>query len=511
MSIDSFQFGPFTFDTHRRCLLKAGTAVEIGQKALVLLETLLAARGRVVPKADLLNAAWETEHIEESNLAVQIAALRKALGLTRHGDDWIQTVQRVGYRFVDPDKASEQSLHNLDRGVEIKADKPSLAVLPFLNLSSDPEQDYFSDGFTSDLITELARWRLLAVRSRTASFQYRRQTPDLKRIASELKINYIVEGSVRRLGQRVRISAQLIDVESGNQVWSEKFDRDANDIFDVQDQVVRTIVSTLVGRVVVASVQQANRKPPTQLAAYECMLKGNSLPWKVPSAAIRARELFAKAIEIDPDYAQAHALLAIMLAVEWSDDLDCDDAKLKDANALAMRAVDLDNTESTCFSILAMIQMRMRDFESAQQNIRHSLALNPNNQWNVADLGIIETYLGNAERGLEHFKRAREIDPYFNPQWYGWRVGQACYSLGRYQEALAHFEASTELSFERAAYMAACFAQLRHKVEAARLRRECLELNPNFTLTKFVAKNPFSSPSDVAHLIEGLRMAGLPE
>ena len=278
MTSQNYAFGTFVFDTQRKILLKHGAPVSIGQKCLALLETLLDAEGQAVSKSALLLAAWKTESIEESNLAVQIAALRKALGRTRHGTEWVITVQRVGYQFVDLDKMDVSDMAPSQKE-EVQHDKPSLAVLPFVNLSSDPEQDFFSDGLTSDIITELTRWHLLSVRSRSASFQYRSAPTNLRRIANELKVRYVVDGSVRRIAGRIRITVELVDAETGNQVWSEKFDRDANEIFVVQDQVVRTIVSTLVGRVIVATVELANRKPPNGLAAYECVLKGNALSW----------------------------------------------------------------------------------------------------------------------------------------------------------------------------------------------------------------------------------------
>jgi TolB-like protein len=231
------RFGPFDFDQQRRVLFKSGTVVSVGQKGLALLEALLAADGRAVSKSDLIDAAWHSDNIEESNLAVQIAALRKTLGTTRNGEEWIATIQRVGYQFVDPDKAGAGESGDVPNPSKAAspAEKPSIAVLPFLNMSSDPDQDYFSDGVTSDIITELSRWRLLSVRSRAATFRYRGGATDIRQIALELKVHYVLEGSIRRFSERLRITVQLIDVESGNHVWAEKFDRQVAEIFQVQD------------------------------------------------------------------------------------------------------------------------------------------------------------------------------------------------------------------------------------------------------------------------------------
>ena len=195
-----------------------------------------------------------------------------------------------------------------------------LAVLPFANMGGDPEQDYFSDGISEDIITELSRWHMLAVRSRAASFRYRGVAVDVREVASELGVRFIVEGSVRRMGDRVRITAQLIDAEAGNHVWAEKYDRALSELFAVQDEVVRTIVGTLVGRVQARDAARARRKPPSSLAAYECVLKGNALPWAEPEGFAEATRLFEQAIALDPEYGLAHALLAAMRYGQWYDD-----------------------------------------------------------------------------------------------------------------------------------------------------------------------------------------------
>jgi TolB-like protein len=510
MTSQTHAFGAFVFDSQRKLLLKHGTPVSIGQKCLLLLEALLEAGGQAVSKSDLMLAAWQTDNIEESNLAVQIAALRKSLGRTRHGNEWVTTVQRVGYQFVDPDKL-DRSPALTAKAADAADDRPSLAVLPFADLSSDPEQDFFSDGVTSDIITELSRWRLLSVRSRSASFQFRATPTDLKRIARELKVRYVVDGSVRRMGGRIRITVELVDTESGNQVWSEKFDRDANEIFSVQDQVVRTIVSTLVGRVMVATVTKANRKTPNSLAAYECVLKGNALPWADPKGAREATTLFARAVELDPTYGMAHALLGSMQLEKWYNNLEDITPFPQTALDLAKRAVELDAEESSCYSILAQMQLSNRSFESALANMQRAIELNPNNQWNVADMGIIQTYLGRAELALDYFGRAHEIDPYFDPPWYFFHLGQAYAALQRYDEALATFELCPVQTPRVLALMAVCLVKTNQHANAADCAQACLKICPGFSISKFLSKEPYKNPTDQQYLKEGLALAGLPD
>jgi TolB-like protein len=391
------------------------------------------------------------------------------------------------------------------------AEKPSIAILPFANLGEDPAQGFFSDGVTEDIITELSRWRSLAVRSRSASFRYRGVAVDMKQVARELNVRYIVEGSVRRLGDRIRITVQLIDSETGSHIWAEKFDREAMDIFSVQDQVVRTIVSTLVGRVQVSDIERARRKPPSNLAAYEYMLQGNAIAWDTPEGLAQATRLFERAVEIDPGYGFAHALLAATCYSKWYADFSGSDALLQQAYVQAKRAVELDENESTCFSMLAIVCLLRHSFDLALQHSRRAIEINANNQWNNADMGLVLTYLGRPEEALVWFKRAREIDPYFDPPWYWRGMGQAHMVLHRYEEAVSMFEHPSTGSFRAAALKAGCLARLGDLQGAETTVKECLAMKPEFSTRMFMSKEPFKNPADAAHQSESLRLAGLPD
>lgn len=391
------------------------------------------------------------------------------------------------------------------------AARAAICVLPFANLSADPEQQAFSDGIAGDIITELSRWRLLAVRSRSASFRFRGSAVDIDQVARELNVRFVVEGSVRRMGSRIRINVELIDTETGSQVWAERFDRSENEVFEVQDQVVQQIVSTLVGRVQVSDVERARRKLPASLDAYECVLKGNALPWDDPQGQAEAVRLFEKAIELDPGYGMAHALLATMRCGEWRNDPGYSNAALDDAYLLARRAVELDDSESTCHSLLAQVYLYRRAFERAVQHIRRSVEINPNNQWNFADMGLVLAYVGRAEEAIGWLQHAREIDPYFDPPWYWRQAGLAYMVLRRFEEALSMFAHISVRTFRVAAYMAACHARLGDGDRARSCVDECLALRREFSIRQFMTKEPFQDPADADYLAESLRMAGLPE
>lgn len=388
----------------------------------------------------------------------------------------------------------------------------TICVLPFTNMSADSGQDYFSDGLTEDIITELSRWRrLFSVRSRSASFRYRGSAVDMKQVARDLDVRYIVEGSVRRVGDRIRINAQLIDAETGSHVWAERFDRRLDEIFAVQDKVVQTIVSTLVGRVQASDAERSRRKPPASLAAYECVLQGNALSWDEPAGAAAAAMLFEQAIKIDPAYAIAHALLAALRYARWKDDPGDSPTLLNEAYALAQRAVELDDGDSTCHTILAHVLMLRRSFDEAIKYARRGIEINPNNQWNAADLGSILIYIGQSEEALSWFARAREIDPYFDPPWY-WRVlGQAYMHLQRYAEAAANFSHSRTRPYRLLALLAGCQAEL-GDVDAARANvTYCLSLKPDFGIKTYMKKEPFQINAEANRVAASLRLAGVPE
>jgi adenylate cyclase len=398
-----------------------------------------------------------------------------------------------------------------ERKAERPDSKPSIAILPFANLGGDPEQEYFSDGITEDIITDLSRWRMLAVQSRSASFRYRGPAIDVKQVARELGVRFVLEGSVRRLGGRIRITAQLIDSETGAHVWAERFDRDATDVFAVQDEVVHTIVSTLVGRVQAADAERARRKPPAKLAAYECVIRGNALPWDDPPSAAEATRLFETAVEIDPNYGFAHGVLGWMRYRAWIEELGGGDALLDEAHRLATRAVALDSNDSANVSILGHICVARRSFDLALQHAKRAVEINPTNQWVQGDMGTALAYVGRAEEALTWFRRAREIDPYFDPAWYWFSLGLANLCLRRYREALAAFEHPANRPFQVAAYMAGCHAQLGAINHAPPLAAECLLKKPDFTIARWMRKEPFKDPADAAHMIECLRLAKLPE
>ncbi len=390
--------------------------------------------------------------------------------------------------------------------------RPSIAVLPFVNMSGDPEQEYFADGISEDIITDLSRWQSLAVSSRNSTFRFKGKPVDMQRVGRELGARFLVEGSVRRMGERIRITAQLIDAETGNHFWAERFDRPIADLFAVQDEVVRTIVGTLVGRVQVSEAERVRRKPPSSLAAYDLTLRGNAMSWDDPASAAEAKHAFERAIEIDPGYGLPYSLLAVMLNHEWANDLSGSMETLDRAFALAQRAVELADNESTCHTILGQIYLDRGSFDLALRHMERGVQINPVNQWNQADFGAVLSQIGRAEEGLEVLRNARRMDPYFGPPWYWRALAVAQFVLRRYSDALADFDRGTANCPRYAlAMMAGCCAKLGHSDRARELVARCLAGQPGGTIDKLLAKIPFKHASDSEHLAECLRLAGMPE
>jgi adenylate cyclase len=389
--------------------------------------------------------------------------------------------------------------------------KPSIAVLPFTNMSGDPQQQYFSDGITEDIITELSRFRQLHVLARNSSFQYRGQDVDIVRVGRELRVHYVLEGSVRRVGANIRITAQLVDAGSGHHLWAERYDRKQDDIFTVQDQVVSTIVSTLVGRLEAAGAERAARKPPASLAAYDCVLRAGALPFGHPETEAEIHRLYEKAIALDPGYARAYALLAAILIHEWFRDMSGSSSALDQAFASASKGVALDEHDSLCQSIVGAVHLYRQSYDLAEHYYRKALELNPNRPMLLSSLGEFHIYSGKPDEALKCYAEARRLDPHFDPSWYWPVVGTAHFSARRYDEAIAALSRSPNMPHWVQAYLAACHALAGRQELAARHASEVLQQMPDFSLTRHAAKEPFKHAADREHLIAGLRKAGLPE
>jgi TolB-like protein/DNA-binding winged helix-turn-helix (wHTH) protein len=477
--------------------------VTVEPRVMQAMVRLFHARGAVVSRDDLIQSCWGGRVVSEDAINRCIAKVRQLA--ENHGETWftVETVPRVGYRLV----LAGQSAIGKPAGGRL-----SICVLPFANLSDDPRQEFLADGLTADIITDLSRWPSLAVLSRHTTFRFKGQHVDPKRIGQELGARYVVEGAVRRMDDRLRISANLTDAETGNHIWSERFDRPVADFFAVQDEVVRTIVGTLVGRVYVSEGDRLRSRHPSSLAAYELTLRGNTLPWDDPASAAEALQCFEMAIKLDPDYGFPYSLKATLVKWKWERDLSASMEIIDECFALAQRGVALADNQSTSHAALGTLYYFRQSFDLALHHYERAVEINPNNQWNLADLGGMLAQIGRPEEGLERLRDARRADPFFGPSWY-WRVvGATKFVLRRYDEALADFERVQANSPPYAlAMMAGCSIKLGQAERAKDLIAQCFAGQPQATVDDILVRVPYQRTEDTEHLRACLLEAGAPQ
>ncbi len=499
------EFGPYVFHGRRKTLLKNGSVVPVGQRGLALLEKLLAADGRAVSKDDLLNAAWQTVNIEESNLTVQIAALRKALGRKPDGEEWIATVQRLGYQFVaaaGPWNGSEGAGRRAGM-----AAKPSLAVLPFANFSNDPEQNHFADGLAEDLITDLSKVSGLLVIARHSSFAYRNSAADTKSIASALGVSFIVEGSVRRSAQLVRINVQLIDAERGMQIWADRFDGELQDVFKLQDEVVKKIVAALSVKFSLPAPVASRRAP--SLEAYDLFVRGRLFSMESPEANRMARPLLERACAIDPGFAEAHAWLALNLNFGWMYCFDLD-ARTR-VRQLVEQAISIDPANADAHMVLGYVLAYngTAELDTAQQQFQLALEINPNHADAHLFLGDLLVLMGRPDDAVASARRAFQLNPH-PPPHYHWLLSFILYAARRYDEIMdvQRRDHPQAIGFQR--NLAAALAQLGRIEDAKIVAKDFLALVPQFSMANWLNTLPFREAVDAEHFAEGYRKAGFP-
>ena len=385
-------------------------------------------------------------------------------------------------------------------------DRPSIAVLPFTNLSGDTNLEHLCDGITEDTITGLGRFRLLFVIDRHSSSAISRQISDVVDIGRRLGVGYLVQGSLQRLGDRLRITVRLIDAATRAQLWGEPYDCALADIMVVPDQVTGAIVSTLYSRVEHSLLEQSRRKPA--LAAYECVLRGvKHLHGYGPDDNRRAVEFFQQAMNLDADYALARAYRAFADVVLHGY-ADAPGDVLAQAKALAASAVELDDNDGRCHLLLAWIFAYCGDLDGEDRHIRRAIALNPNDANALSGSGVCLAAQGRAEEGIDRVREAMRLNPY-HPEWYWVDLGMTLYAARRYADAVEAFGHRTPPGYWILSRIAACYAQLGRTKEAAAAAAEVRRLRPDFSLSKL--RLHVWKTAEAEHILDGMRKAGLPE
>ena len=391
-------------------------------------------------------------------------------------------------------------------------DKPGIAVLPFVNMSGDSEQEFFADGITEDILTELSRFRELFVISRNSAFVYKGKPINAHKVAKELGVQYVVEGSVRKAGNRVRITVQLIDAETDRHLWAERYDRELADIFAIQYELTSSIVSILPGRVAAAAQDRVQRKPPENLAAYECVLTGKRLHHRSARPDNEeALRILERAIALDPGYAHAHAWKACVLGQSfvygWCADAE---ATVRTVIEEATLALSLDENDSDVHRILAAVNLSLHhDHDKALYHQERALTLNPNDDLIVVQQGEVLTWIGQAEQGIEWIQKAMRLNPY-HPERFWNHLGRAYFVAQRYGEAVKAFQRITRADYSHLAFLAACYAQLGDAAAAKAAAQDVLQRAPDFSIKRFIAMQHYKQESDRDHHRAALLKAQLP-
>jgi TolB-like protein len=524
-----YSFSDHALDTNRRELRRGSEAVAVEPQVFDLLVYLLLNRDRVVSKDDLIAAVWGGRIVSDSTLTSRINAARKAIGDSGEQQKLIRTIARKGLRFVGsvgvhPDGGQPESGGTLPapagddrdrpRSMLPRTDRPAIAVLPFVNMSGDPEQEYFSDGISEDIITALSKLRWFFVIARNSSFTYKGRAVHIRQIAEEVGVGYVVEGSVRKGGDRVRITAQLNDVATGGHIWAERYDRDLADVFAVQDEITEAIVAAIEPQIYAAENFHAQRKPPNSMDAWDLVMRALSHYWRVTRQDnLVAQALLEKAIAIDPNYGQALGVLAashtFSAHMGWADMATA--APLAERAALA--AIHADSEDPWAHYALGCAYLYNRRFDDSLAEFELALRLNPNFSLAQGYHGLALSYCGRWEEGIIAAHRALRLSP--RDPYSAIYCGIAAYAhyVGRdYDEAmrLAREGIRQRGDFVGAHRVLTAAAGMAGQPEVGRAAlQELGRVQPNISLDWIASKMPIRQPAEMQHYLEGFRRSGL--
>jgi TolB-like protein/Tfp pilus assembly protein PilF len=524
-----FTFENFVLDSDRRELARGPDTVAVGPQVFDLLLYLVRNREHVVSKDALLDAVWNGRIVSESTLTSHINAARKAIGDNGDEQRLIRTVPRKGFRFVGEvrDTGGTPSSHDAGMTAELTGphetaapalpDSPSIAVLPFLNLSGDPEQAYFADGMVEDIIAALSRIRWLFVVARNSSFTYQGRAVDVKQVSRELGVRYVLEGSVRKAANRVRITGQLIDATTGAHLWAERFEGTLDDIFELQDQIAASVVGAIAPQLERAEIGRAKRKPTYSLDAYDYYLRGMAnLHQGTREAIDEALPMFSEAIRRDPDFASAYGLAAWCYFWRkingWMTDRP---QEIAEGTRLARRAVELGQDDAVALTRSGhALAHLVGDLDGGIALLDKALVLNPNlaAAWFLG--GYLRLWSGEPDEAIERFGRAMRLSP-LDSEMYRMQAGTAMahFLAGRYDAASSWAEKAFRNlpSFLMVVAGMAASHALAGRMEQARQAMDHLrQLDPTLRLSDIQAWLPLR-PRDLARFTEGLRQAGLPD
>jgi TolB-like protein len=516
-----YLFEEYAFDTDRRELHRGADVVSLAPQVFDLLDYLIRNRERVVSRDDLINAIWNGRYVSEAALTTRLNVARSAVGDSGHEQRLIKTLPRKGFRFVGPVLEAQEpaGAAAADNPVESPKpalalpDKPSIAVLPFENMSGDPDQDYFADGMVDDIITALSRFKSLFVIARNSSFTYKGKVVDIKQIGRELGVRYVLEGSVRKAAGKVRISGQLIDATTGGHLWADRFEGDLGDIFALQDRMTESVVSAIAPKMFQTEIDLAARRP-NNLSAYDLCLRAQHLQSWTRGGSAESLRLASRALEIDPRCGFAATLVGKChlrnVTQGWAADPK---SEIAEGLRFLRLALSIDGNASSVLSMLGRATAAFSgDFDTAREMVDRAVALNPNSSRVWDERGWAYLMAGQPEEAIRSFERRIRLSP-FDPLLFSTfvGVGMAFIGLGRFDEAVsAAKKAVRQNPLYPVTYrcLASALAHLGREAEAREAVAGLLELEPDFRISERVARG---GGSRLQLYIDGLRKAGIPE
>jgi TolB-like protein/Flp pilus assembly protein TadD len=530
VSAENILFEGFRLDRRGGCLFRldqdgAGTPVSLGSRALELLRLLVDRTGELVSKDEIMKTVWPGRVVEETNLNVQIAKLRHVLDQHREHGSCIRTISGRGYCFVGTVRQAEThatiastAVASLQRSLTALAlpDRPSIAVLPFVNMSTDPEQEYFADGIAEDIITAMSRYPSVFVIARSSCFAYKGRAVEVKQVGRELGVRYVLEGALRKFGNRIRVTAQLVEAETGTDLWAERYERDLADIFAVQDEITEAGTIAIAPAIADAELRRAMRRSPESLDAWAANQRGFwHLSKATPNDDLLAEKYFQQAMDLDPNFSGGYRGLAFTqnqtLYFRGRGVLE----GLNSIEALARRAVALDPADAEARSCLGMALYKRADYEGALAEIEYALVTSPNLAIAHGIFGATLVFSGCPKQGIAALERNMRLDP---------RDPQLAVRLN--QIALAHYFSREYANAVEVAkrtmrsypdyphiyrWLAAALGHLGRTDEAREALEKAISTAP-VAFDMFVRQGaPWIRPEDHAHMLEGLRKAGMPE
>jgi TolB-like protein/Flp pilus assembly protein TadD len=534
---ETFRFGPFHLIPAQRELLFDGAPVGLGSRAFDLLLALVTRHGQLLGKDELMAEVWPGKVVEENNLQAHISALRKILARDVDGLRYLQTAPGRGYRFlanvehvqpvhaiigttaapvgssVMPFPTSDNaSIAMQSLSAQSARNRPSIAVLPFVNLSGDPEQEYFSDGIAEDIITALSKIRWLFVSAQNSSFTFRGNSADVRHVARELGVRYILKGSVRKAADRLRTTAQLIDGSMGNHIWADRYDGKLVDLFALQDEITEKVVAVIEPSLLQAESTRSQNRSAKDLESWDMIMRARSLLGRSNrSDSKSAIAILKRVVDCYPEYGPAYSMLAGALAASsflgWDSEI-----RTEEAFSLATRAVELDDADPRAHIALGWVALSMRRTEEAAEEFRRAIDLNPNSAAAHGGLGATLSLAGRSDQAIMHLEKTFRMSPH-DPQsaMFNSYLAAAHYLSRRYNEAVGFSRKAMQLRHGMTGahriYIAS-LAQAGQLAEARAALEKLKQIQPDISIA-WIEKHVPYTPGPMRHFLEGMHKAGL--